>query len=102
MSRATVRRRVALTPAQLWDVLTDRPGMSTWAPGVQVSVEKPGALDPHAAGTVRSVSGPTIRELVTTFHPNLRLGYRAVSGMSLRDYAGTVQLTPAADKTEVT
>jgi uncharacterized protein YndB with AHSA1/START domain len=87
---------VTATPDEVWDVLTDHQGMSTWARGVSVTLEREGAQGRNGAGAVRQVAmfGRVIREEVTAFEAPQRLAYRALSGMPLPDYRGEVTVKP--------
>lgn len=77
-------------------MLTDHQGMSTWARGVTVTLERDGRLDRNGAGAIRRVTmfRSVIREEVTAFEAPERLAYRALSGMPLPDYRGEVTVKP--------
>jgi Polyketide cyclase / dehydrase and lipid transport len=82
----------------VWDKLSNHAGMTGWAPGVTVTLEKPGPTDPNGVGAVRRVASPgpgkDVLEEVVTFQPPNVLGYKAVSGSPFPGYAGEVRLTP--------
>jgi uncharacterized protein YndB with AHSA1/START domain len=94
--RVRARRRVAAPPQFVWDVLTDHQGMSTWARGVSVTLERDGEFDRNGVGAVRRVAlgRRVVREEVIAFEAPQRLAYRALSGMPLPDYRGEVTVKP--------
>jgi carbon monoxide dehydrogenase subunit G len=87
----------------VWRVLTDHEGMSSWSPGVRVTLERAGDPRTGGVGAVRLVraGGMRIRELVTAIEPERRLTYRCLGGLPLRDYGGDVVLTADGGRTEV-
>jgi long-chain acyl-CoA synthetase len=97
-------RRVQVPVEVVWRVLLDHEAMSTWAPGVRVTLEREGTGSRGGVGAVRIVraAGLTIREMVTDAVDERLLGYRCLSGLPLRDYAGEVHLTPNGNGTTVT
>lgn len=94
--KVKARRRVNLTPDQVWATLSNHAGMSRWSPGITVTMERGGDVEHNGVGAIRRVAGMglTIREEVTTFDVPRRLAYRALSGMPLRDYEGSVTVRP--------
>jgi uncharacterized protein YndB with AHSA1/START domain len=104
VTRVRAFRRVTRPVEQVWDVLQDHRGMSTWSPGVTVSLEQPGESTDNGVGAIRAVHmlGLSIREQVTGVEANERLAYRALSGIPLRNYAGEVFLAPDPAGTGVT
>jgi len=90
------RRRVPLTAEQVWATLSNHTGMSTWSPGISVTMERGGDVDYNGVGAVRRVAGmgPVIREEITEFDAPNRIAYRALSGIPLRDYRGVVTIQP--------
>ena len=96
--RVTSQTTVAAPIETVWDKLSNHAGMSGWAPGVTVTLEKPGPTDPNGVGAVRRVASPgpgkDVLEEVVTFQPPNVLGYKAVSGSPFPGYAGEVRLTP--------
>lgn len=89
--------------AHAWEVLADHVGMSSWGPGLKVTMDKVGSDDPNGVGAVRRISTPgpmpPIVEEVTAFEPERYLAYRALSGVPLRDYRGEVELADHEGKT---
>src|ERR1700709_293091 len=75
--------------------------MSRWTPLRRVVMEAGGSPEPNGVGAVRALHlvGPPIREEVTAFEPERRLGYRALSGIPARDYNGEVVLEPTPEGT---
>src|SRR3954451_17211847 len=88
-----------------WAVLSDHEGMSTWAPWLRVTLDRPGLQTRNGVGAIRRVAppGPTpaIVEEVTGFEPGVRLAYRGISGLPFRGYEGNVTLTATAAGTQV-
>ncbi|MGA9375156.1 MAG: SRPBCC family protein [Mycobacterium sp.] len=89
----------------VWAILTDHVGMAGWAPGISVSLGRPGTPDPNGLGAVRRIStpgpGPDIVEEVTTFDAPHVLGYKALSGTPIPGYTGEVRLAPAGTGTRI-
>ena len=103
--KATSTATVSAAPEAVWAVLADHEGMSAWAPGLKVALRKEGVGDRNGVGAVRAIDAPgpapAIVEEVTAFEPNLRLGYRALSGVPLRNYRGEVVLTATSGGTSI-
>ena len=102
---ATATTTVAASAAQVWAVLTDYEGMSSWAPGLKINVIRQGSPEPNGVGAQRRIKAvpgmaPLVEEIVT-FEPDQRLGYRGVSGIPFRNYAGDVVLRPTGSGTEI-
>lgn len=91
--------------ATVWAALVDHEAMSSWGPGVRVTLDRPGEEERHGVGAVRRIAAPgpapAIVEEVTECRPHV-LGYRAVSGVPFRDYSGRVVLRDVGGRTEVT
>lgn len=88
-----------------WAILADHEGMSTWGPGLKVTLTTEGSPDRNGVGAVRRIvapgPAPAIVEEITAFEPGRYLAYRALSGVPLRDYRGEVELTDRDGKTYV-
>ena len=100
---ATATTTVARPIESVWATLTDHEGMSTWGPGVTVTIDRPGSPEPNGLGAVRRIStpGPVLTEEVVTFQaPNL-FGYAARSGVPIPGYQGEVRLTPEGQGTRI-
>jgi Polyketide cyclase / dehydrase and lipid transport len=103
--QVTSQTTVAVPIDSVWDKLSNHVGMSSWGPGITVTMDKPGTPDPNGVGAVRRISspgpGPDIVEEVVTFEaPNL-FGYKALSGTPFPGYAGEVRLSPAGSGTHI-
>ncbi|MEZ0052646.1 uncharacterized protein YndB with AHSA1/START domain [Mycobacterium sp. MAA66] len=103
--QATASTTVARPIESVWNTLTDHEGMSSWGPGVTVTVDKPGSPEPNGLGAVRRITtpgpGPAMTEEVVTFQaPNL-FGYAARSGVPIPGYQGEVRLTPEGSGTRI-
>jgi Polyketide cyclase / dehydrase and lipid transport len=93
---STATTTVAAPPSRVWAVLADHEAMSSWAPGLRVSLDETGSTDRNGVGAVRRIStpgpAPAIVERITEFEPERRLSYRALAGVPLKNYGGTVVL----------
>jgi len=103
--RVTSQTTVAAPIETVWDKLSNHVGMSTWGPGITVTMDRLGTADPDGVGAIRRIAapgpGPDIVEEVVSFSaPNL-LGYKALSGTPFPGYAGEVRLTPAGAGTHI-
>jgi uncharacterized protein YndB with AHSA1/START domain len=103
--QVTSQTTVAVPIDSVWDKLTNHVGMSSWGPGVTVTMDKPGTPDPNGVGAVRRISSPgpapdIVEEVVAFEAPNL-FGYKALSGTPFPGYAGEVRLTPAGSGTHI-
>lgn len=79
-------------------MLTDYEGMSSWAPGLKITVITPGAPEPNGVGAQRRIQAvpgmaPLVEEIIA-FEPERRLSYRGVKGVPFRNYVGEVTLAP--------
>lgn len=96
---------VNASPTQVWAVLADHAGMSSWGPGLKATVDKPGAGDPNGVGAVRRIAAPgpmpAIVEEITRFDADSALGYKAISGVPFKGYRGLVELSPVDKGTRI-
>jgi uncharacterized protein YndB with AHSA1/START domain len=103
--RATATTVVKKPVDHVWSVLADHEGMSSWGPGVKVTLDEEGASERNGVGAVRRISAPgpmpAIVERITAFEPGERLGYTAIGGVPFRNYHGEVLLSPVAGGTRV-
>jgi carbon monoxide dehydrogenase subunit G len=102
---ATATATVAAPAARVWAVLSDYEGMSAWAPGLQITLARPGSPEPNGVGAQRRIKAmpgmaPLVEEIVA-FEPDQRLSYRGVSGIPFRNYVGDVVLRPSGSGTEI-
>jgi uncharacterized protein YndB with AHSA1/START domain len=102
---ATATTTVARPIESVWATLTDHEGMSTWGPGVTVTIDQPGSPEPNGVGAVRRITtpgpGPAIVEEVVTFEAPTVFGYRACSGTPFPGYHGEVRLTAEGQRTRI-
>jgi uncharacterized protein YndB with AHSA1/START domain len=102
---ATSTATVPAPATRVWEVLSDHEGMAHWGPGLSVSLRTEGADDRNGIGAVRVIDAPgpapSIVEEVTAFEPGRRLGYKALSGVPLKNYRGEVVLREVAAGTEI-
>jgi uncharacterized protein YndB with AHSA1/START domain len=103
MARGQAVRQVDTPASTVWRVVADHVGMAAWGPGVSVAMERDGEPTANGVGAIRAIRGPAvrIREEITGFEPNRRLAYRALSGVPLPGYAGTVELAEHAGRTTI-
>ncbi|MEZ0578060.1 SRPBCC family protein [Nocardioides sp. MH1] len=103
--RATSTAVVPSSPDQVWAVLADHEGMSSWGPGMKAEVTTPGTAERNGVGAVRRISAPgpapAIVEEITRFEPGHALGYKALGGVPFKNYRGEVLLTPEGDGTRI-
>ncbi|RNL79294.1 SRPBCC family protein [Nocardioides marmorisolisilvae] len=89
----------------VWAVLSDHEGMSSWGPGLKVTLVEEGTGNRNGLGAVRRIDAPgpapAIVEEVVVFDENSALGYRAKAGVPFKNYSGLVKLTPAGSGTRV-
>lgn len=102
---ATATATVAAPAARVWAVLSDYEGMSAWAPGLQITLARPGSPEPNGVGAQRRIKAvpgmaPLVEEIVA-FEPDQRLSYRGVSGIPFRNYLGDVVLRSSGSGTEI-
>ena len=86
----------ATAPLQtVWSVLAAQTGMEAWAPVRKVALEREGDPPPDGVGAIRVLSRPPlkIREQITDVDAPVRLAYRLLSGLPVRDYAGETTLS---------
>lgn len=105
--RSAATATVAATPDETWTVLADHEGMHRWVRGLRVKVLEQGKPEPGGVGTVREARlpgpQPPIVEEIVAYVPGVRLGYVARSGVPLRGYGATVELSEVAGhRTRVT
>lgn len=103
--RAVATAVVPTPPDQVWAALADHEAMSSWGPGVKVTLTKEGVEERNGVGAVRQIAAPgplpPIVEEITRFEPGAVLGYQAVSGIPLKNYSGEVRLTPDGAGTRI-
>ena len=89
----------------VWDALSNHVGISRWAPGLTVTMDRLGTGDPNGVGAVRRIAAPgpapDIVEEVVAFEPPHLLGYKALSGIPFPGYAGEVRLTETGAGTRI-
>jgi len=95
MNAFTLTRSLAASTDRVWAVIGD-PGSSP-GPGVDVTVERPGAAD--GTGLIRTVTlgRGRFREEITSVGPGFALSYRLLWGAPVRDYTGSVALDESPD-----
>jgi len=88
-------------PSIVWKLLTDTTAWPRYAPVRSVIVERPGYENHNGVGQIRAIRtwAGIVREEVTAFEVERRLGYTLLSGAPVRDYRGVITLEPAGDQT---
>jgi hypothetical protein len=94
---------------KVWGVLADLRGWKDWGPWELTDVEQDGSPEPNGDGAIRVMRAaersmgrkPTLREQVNVFEPPMRFGYTLLSGIPLKDYQATIELTEAGEGTEI-
>lgn len=104
-TRVTASATVPRSVDHVWSVLSDHEGMSSWGPGISVTLEREGTGDRNGLGAVRRISAPgpmpAIVEEVVAFEPGSKLGYQALAGVPFKNYGGEVVLSPAGEGTRI-
>jgi uncharacterized protein YndB with AHSA1/START domain len=94
--RSTSTAVVKAPVERVWALLADHEGMSGWAPGMKVELERAGLDDRNGVGAVRRIRTPLPRyaivEEIVGFEPQRRLAYKALAGVPLKNYLGEVEL----------
>lgn len=101
----TVATAVVDAPvSRVWEAVADHEGMSKWGP-ITVTLDKDGAPDRNGVGAVRRIAAPgpapAIVEEVTSFEPQQRMAYKALSGVPFRNYNGEITLTATERGTRI-
>ncbi|AHH98451.1 SRPBCC family protein [Kutzneria viridogrisea] len=96
MTEYHTTRKVSVPPDSVWAVLADHEGMPRWTASRSAHLERIGDQDRNGVGAIRALGTPVgrIREEITEFDAPNRLVYRMLSGAPVRDYVGTVRLSP--------
>ena len=92
-----VHQHASATPQQVWALLEDVAGWSTWGPWHETWLERQGDEEPNGIGAIRVLRRGRIvsREQVTAVDPGRRLEYRLLDGLPVRDYAAVVTIDPS-------
>ena len=88
--------RTSAPPEAVWPLLADASRWSEWGSWSKVEIE--GGAE-HGPGAIRVLHQAPfhVRERVTDWEPNRRMGYEMVEGMNVHGYRSTVTLEPAPD-----
>jgi uncharacterized protein YndB with AHSA1/START domain len=99
-----VQARAAAPLQTVWSVLARHAEMGAWAPIRRVALEREGDPPPDGVGAIRALSRPPfkIREEITDVDAPVRLAYRMLSGLPVRDYAGETILSDLDGATGIT
>jgi uncharacterized protein YndB with AHSA1/START domain len=103
MASFTLNSVVRAPVETVFDVLTDHRGYTAFTPLRAVKLEQEGVPAPNGVGAIRALHaiGPPIREQVTEYERPTRFAYTMLSGMPVRDYVGTVELSADGDATRM-
>jgi uncharacterized protein YndB with AHSA1/START domain len=103
MATLDFSRTVAAPPETVWEVVADLRGMSEYTRFRKVEIEREGDPPPNGVGAIRVMHliGPPVREEIIAFEPPRRLAYRLLSGLPVRDHAGTIELEAAGQGTRM-
>jgi uncharacterized protein YndB with AHSA1/START domain len=103
MTSFVFERRIDASVAVVWEILTNHAAYAAWGGAKESVLEARGTPDENGVGAIRRLSdGPlAIRERVLEFEPQTRFTYTILSGPPLRDYLGTVVLSPDSGGTRV-
>lgn len=101
----TATATVPKSVEHVWSVLSDHEGMTSWGPGLKVTLVEEGATSRNGLGAVRRIDAPgpapAIVEEVVVFEENSTLGYQAKAGVPFKNYGGTVRLTQVGTSTKI-
>ena len=103
MAEIRIQARAAAPLQTVWSVLGAQAGMGAWAPVRKVALEREGDPPPDGVGAIRVVSQPPfkIREQITDVDGPVRLTYRMLSGLPIRDYTGETILSDRDGATDI-
>jgi uncharacterized protein YndB with AHSA1/START domain len=103
MATLDFSRTVAAPPETVWEVVADLRGMSEYTRFRKVEIEREGDPPPNGVGAIRVMHliGPPVREEIIAFEPPRRFAYRLLSGLPVRDHAGTIELEAAGQGTRM-
>lgn len=81
---------------EVWEVLADHEGMSSWAGLGNVRITSEGFNGANGVGLQRSVHTPVgvVLEQIFEWTPNKQIGYRIIEGGPFSSYTGHVELHP--------
>ncbi len=93
-----VRAHAAAPPSVVFALLADGASWPSWSPIEAFELERPGDPAPEGPGAIRRFTrGRTLgRDELLEVTPDRRLRYASLSGLPVRDYTASVELTPAA------
>jgi uncharacterized protein YndB with AHSA1/START domain len=103
MANFSFTRHLAAPPKTVFAVLTDHGGIAKITPVRRATLEREGDPAPDGLGAIRVLSlvGPPLREEVVAYEPDVRFSYTLLSGLPVRDYVGSVELTPEGSGTRM-
>ena len=95
----SVRRFIAASPEEVFDLVADNSAWGRWAIGIESEREAEGEGHPDGVGAIRKVGRPPVesREQITAFDPPRSLSYKLLTGLPLQDYEATVSVEPVAE-----
>lgn len=98
-----IQARAAAPVQTVWAVLSAQNDMAAWAPIRAVALEREGNPPPDGIGAIRVLPRPPfkIREEITGVDAPVRLAYRMLSGLPVRDYTGETTLTQRDGATDI-
>lgn len=100
MQEIDVSRTAAAAPAAVWALLDDSTSWPEWTPIDSCEIER--ARTEGVTEIRRFKTGRIkVREEIVEREPDKRLVYTLLSGLAVRDYNATIDLTPTDDGTEV-
>ena len=96
-----IRGTTEASPAAVWRLLGDSSTWPAWTPIESVALDRPGGAD--GLGEIRTFKTGRylVREEIVERQPERRLSYELLSGLPVRDYRATIDLTPQPQGTEI-
>jgi hypothetical protein len=101
MTAFTIRREIDLPSKKAFTIISDftRPP----SPKIPIEVEKEGDSESNGVGTTRTITVGMVRvrERLESVNPPNSFTYTILSGAPMKDYLGSVEITPQNDKSVI-
>ena len=101
MTAFTIRREIDLPSEKAFAIISDftRPP----SPNIPIEVEKEGDSESSGVGTTRTITigMVRVRERLESVNPPNSFTYTILSGAPMKDYLGSVEITPQNEKSVI-
>jgi len=103
MATVTLHASASAPVDVVFDTLTDHAAYADFTPVRSSKLEREGDPAPNGVGAIRvlRVVGPPLREQTITYDRPHTFSYRLISGLPVRDYVGTVELSGDGNGTRI-